>query len=238
MFGLFESAFGSAPSAEELAAKHDTSFVGRRDIGLVAYAGNGQPAGYYGVFPISIRVGGHRHIVAQSGDTMVHPDHSGKGLFITLAKATYDLAKAEQIEGVFGFPSPSSYPGFVKRLEWQHFENIRRYRFIVPTLPFSELLWRFRPARRLLLAWQSFLFGMFEPGQTFPGPLMDSDLDCIDRTEGYWAYKLAQPTVRIVKIAGVEAVIKFEGSLGMGDINTTDPAKIKRVLRHLKLAAF
>jgi hypothetical protein len=238
LFGLFENAFGSSPSQEALAAKHDTSFAGLRDVGLVAYAKNGEPAGFYGVFPVTVRVKENRHLVAQSGDTMVHKNHGGKGLFTTLAKLTYDLAKAEKVGGVFGFPSPSSYPGFVKRLEWKHFENIRRYRFYVPMFPISEFLWRFRPARRILLAWQSFLFGMFDKAEMFPGSLMEGDFDCIERTEGYWLYKLAQPEVVAIRVAGIDIVVKFEGSLGLGDINTVDPKEIRRVLRLLKLLCF
>ncbi|HPL67769.1 MAG TPA: GNAT family N-acetyltransferase [Smithellaceae bacterium] len=238
LFGLFKSAFGISPTPESLAAKHDTSFTGVRDVGLIAYAPDGQPAGYYGVFPVYVRVNGKKYLIAQSGDTMVHPNHTGKGLFTTLAKLTYDIAKAEKIKGVFGFPSPSSYPGFMKHLEWQHHVNIHRYRFIVPMLPISEFFWRFRAVRRILLAWQSLLFGMFKTANMFPGSLMDGNFDCIDRSECYSSYKLAQPEVRVIRVAGIEAVIKLEGSLGIGDINSTNPRQIRHLIRQLKIICF
>ncbi len=238
LFGLFQSAFGSAPTPQALASKHDTSFAGVRDMGLVAYAPDGTPAGYYGVFPVKLRIAGKSFLAAQSGDTMVHKSHGGKGLFVTLAKQTYELARSDNIGGVFGFPSPSSYPGFVKRLEWQHHENIQRYRFYAPMAPLSEFLWRYGPTQRLILKWQNLLLRAFKPAAMFSGTLMQSNHDCVERSQGYWSYKMSQPQVRAISVAGVETVIKLEGSLGLGDVNSSDPKQIRSVLRRLKVFCF
>lgn len=238
LLGVFTSAFGRSPSRTALETKHDTAFAGIRDLGFIAYTPADQPVAFYGIFPVEARVGGQLHLVAQSGDTMVHKAHEGKGLFTRLARVTYDDAKEKGIESVFGFPSASSYPGFVKRLEWRHHHNFHRYQFLVPTVPVSELLWRYGLARSVLAAWQRLLLKAFPAGRYFPGSLMDSGADCIARTDGYWAYKLASETVIPVRVSGVDVLLKLEGSLGIGDMDTLDPEILRAIIHRLRLYCF
>lgn len=238
LLGIFRSAFGRAPTVDALEAKHDTAFAGARDLGVTAYTPTDEPVAFYGVFAVEARVKGRIHRVAQSGDTMVHKAHEGKGLFTRLARATYDDARQNGVESVFGFPSASSYPGFIKRLEWRHELNFQRYQFMVPTLPVSDLGWRYRSVRALLGAWQRLMLKRFPRGEYFAGSLMDSGADCIARTEGYWAYKLAGGDVFPVKVCGVNVIIKLEGSLGIGDVDTLDPLMLRRIIRKLTMYCF
>ena len=233
--GIFRSAFNEAPPLDELKAKHATEFAGLRDLGYAAYTPNGEPAGYYGVFPLRLRVAGKSVLAAQSGDTMVHKAHEGKRLFTRLARLTYDDAREQGVKSVYGFPSATSYPGLVRRLGWTHDGNFRRYQFIVPTLPVSELLWRFPLARTLLARWQKLLLSLFPRGGYFAGSLMDSGGDCVERSEGYWRYKLAGPDIRVIKVAGVDTIVKLEGSLGIGDVDSLDPRQLRRILHRLRL---
>jgi hypothetical protein len=232
---LFKSAFGATPEISDVARKHSTEFVGCRDIGTVVYAENGSPAAFYGVFPVMARIGGAAVLIAQSGDTMVHKEHERRGLFVESAKRTYELAVGCGIRSVFGFPSATSYPGFVKRLGWKHIRDVQRYRFHAPMLPASEFLWRFPVARKALAAWQSLVLRVFPDGEFFAGCLMGRNADCIERSKGYWEYKLRNPLVRCVRVRGVNVVLKLEGSLGVGDIDSDDPLAISKVLRTLRV---
>lgn len=46
--------------------------------------------------------------------TVTHPDHRGKGLFIKLAKTTYDQAKKQGFRFVIGVANANSFPGYMK----------------------------------------------------------------------------------------------------------------------------
>src|SRR4030095_10457568 len=124
---LYLDSFGEDVSMDFVEKKYDTSAFGVRDIGYIAYDNVGIPAAYYGVFPCRALVRGNVYLTAQSGDTMTHPNHRGKGLFVKLAKMTYELAKENGIKFVFGFPNDNSLPGFVKKLGWKCDENLNVY---------------------------------------------------------------------------------------------------------------
>lgn len=235
---LFESAFGRSPSLSAINAKHDTAFVGLRNLGLMALDQSENAVAFYGVFPVTARVDGHSCLVAQSGDTMVHKDHQGKGLFTLLARETYEMTKSAGVACVFGFPSPTSFPGFVKHLGWKHHENVRKFCFWVPTIPISEIARRFGIGRSIMRFWQTFLLKAFPRGFYFQGLLMEQGFDCIERSQGYWSYKLNQPGVHCVNIAGVSVVLKLEGRLGVGDFGTGDIARLRKVIFWLKLYCF
>ncbi len=136
---LFTSAFGQKVSLSYLERKFDTRRFGASFVGYIAYTQNGAPAAYYGVFPIRFRLGDRVIVAAQSGDTMTHKDHQGKGLFTKLAKMTYDLARQEGVEFVFGFPNDNSLPGFTRKLNWaidgeRYFFKRRVYTFPLAAL--------------------------------------------------------------------------------------------------------
>lgn len=84
-------------------------------------------AAFYTLMPVRLRLGGETVLAAQSMDTMTHPDYRGRGLFLKLAKACYDLAAAMGVEVVYGFPNENSYPGFIRRLNWDHTGDISRW---------------------------------------------------------------------------------------------------------------
>lgn len=84
-------------------------------------------AALYTVWPIMLNLGGQPVLGAQSMDTMTHPDHQGKGLFVRTALACYDIAAARGIKAMYGLPNPHSYPGFVRRLNWDHTGDVWHY---------------------------------------------------------------------------------------------------------------
>ncbi len=84
-------------------------------------------AGLYTLWPISLNLGGEVVVGAQSMDTMTHPDYQGKGLFTKLALASYEIAAGRGIKAMYGFPNVNSYPGFVRRLNWDHTGDIWHY---------------------------------------------------------------------------------------------------------------
>jgi len=87
----------------------------------IAHDGSGPVTGggaMYAAFPAKFRIGGRTETVIQSFDTLTLPDFRGQGLFVKLASMVYDLAAADGVAGVYGFPNGASAPGFTKRLDW------------------------------------------------------------------------------------------------------------------------
>lgn len=80
---------------------------------------NNKIASFYGVIPEIYVVGGERVTIYQSMDTMTHPDYQRMGLFNKLAKITYSYIKEHHLQlNLIGFPGETSYPGFIKKLNW------------------------------------------------------------------------------------------------------------------------
>jgi predicted N-acetyltransferase YhbS len=76
--------------------------------------------GQYALWPTPLEIGGESVLGAQSLDTMTHPEYQGQGMFTTLARECYALAASYGVHLLYGFPNASSYPGFVRRLNWDH----------------------------------------------------------------------------------------------------------------------
>lgn len=101
----------------QLKKKYDTDRFGTSFVGYLAYCKDTKTAAaYYGILPIKVKINGNVLMAAQSGDTITHPKHRNKGLFVELAKRTYTLGQTLGIQFVYGFPNQYSYPGLVRKL--------------------------------------------------------------------------------------------------------------------------
>jgi GNAT superfamily N-acetyltransferase len=131
---LYRRCFGIRTNLEAIRRKYDG-----KAIGYIAMDGN-RPAAYYGVFKQTLVINGVELIsAAQSGDTMTDPDYRGQGLFIELAKITYQEARKQGIELIFGFPNENSLPGFKKHLGWQFDGFMQQFEIVTNNLPLAEL---------------------------------------------------------------------------------------------------
>jgi GNAT superfamily N-acetyltransferase len=86
-------------------------------IGEVAVHGK-KLVGAYSVLPTRMLVAGKLVRAAISLDTMVDPDHQGKGLFVTLAGRLYEHLGRDGYKLVYGFPNDKSVHGLIKYLQW------------------------------------------------------------------------------------------------------------------------
>jgi len=78
----------------------------------------GRLVGQYAVWPTQLRLGSVVVLGAQSLDTMTHPDYRGQGMFTALAEQCMKYAAIKGIAALYGFPNENSYPGFVRKLDW------------------------------------------------------------------------------------------------------------------------
>ncbi len=138
---IFKGSNGRTVGIGMLRQKFNTKEFGAEYIGYLAiHEEDLKPAAYYGVFPMVITFQGKEVLVAQSGDTITHPEHQGKGLFTKLANLTYDLAIKEGIRFIWGLPNKNSYPGFIKRLNWKDLGQLKRISLKVKTLPLAKVI--------------------------------------------------------------------------------------------------
>lgn len=136
---LIRRCFGYAVALDQVRAKYATKPFGAADIGFLAIARNGQPAAYYGVFPIIVELLGEQLLAAQSGDTMTDPDHQKRGLFIKLAGLSYELAERSGVKFIFGFPNENSLPGFQRKLGWTFCGHLHDLKLATHGIPMCEL---------------------------------------------------------------------------------------------------
>ena len=136
---VFTNAFGRKITLKLLYNKINTFYTPVNFLGFIGYFNNVIPCSYYGVYPMYAYINEEKTLISQSGDTMTHGDHVGNGLFIKAAELSYQLCMNENVVGVFGFPSNSSFSGFKNKLNWTFNQNINNYTFKIPTLPISYL---------------------------------------------------------------------------------------------------
>lgn len=87
-------------------------------IGANAWDGSNLAA-HYVVLPIRAAVKGTPVEAALSLNTATHPNYQRRGLFVRLAEATYDMARAKGLHHIIGVANANSTPGFLTKLKFQ-----------------------------------------------------------------------------------------------------------------------
>ncbi len=107
--------------------------------------------GSYGVWPTKLLLSGTRVAGGQAIDSMTHPDYRGRGLFVELGEHCYEVLQQLGIRVLYGFPNESAYPGRIRRLNWDHVDDIHHWvrpLWVAGASPFGRLvaagslLWR------------------------------------------------------------------------------------------------
>jgi len=90
-----------------------------RAVGFNAVSEDGELAAHYVCLPILARIDGVTNKGLLSMNTATHPKHQGKGLFVELARRTFDYARDAGYDFVVGAANQNSTHGFVKKLGFQ-----------------------------------------------------------------------------------------------------------------------
>jgi hypothetical protein len=218
-------------SVEYLKQKFDTAEFGAEFIGYLAFAGKDIPVAYYGLLPYPFKIGGKRVIAAQSCDTVTHPNYRREGLFMELAKKTYELAKENKIEFVFGFPNQNSLPGF-KKLGWTFSEDKLKYFYInTGIFPIGKILQRTPLVDNLYNFYIMRYFSRFKNIKQFP-PTNDG----VQRTESFINYKAFNKSFP-VSLKGNLTWLKVEKELSIGHLIFKENQIDEKVIPELKKIA-
>lgn len=214
---LYTAVYKKQVSDGFFAKKYDTAFTGIEYTGFIAYS-NQQPAAFYAVIPCFLKCDDKIILAAQSADTMTHPDHRNKGLFVELALTTFQLCRDLNIRLLFGFPNQNSLPGFINKLGWQVADTMDC--FIIHTGNFSwkRILNKFSGLKNL--------YGSYQKGILKKHLVKHNGVDnsvfkdgCygVYRDDDYFNYKTYNDTT-VIKAAGSTLWVKISSILLIGDI--------------------
>jgi hypothetical protein len=236
---IHRESFKSSVRSDFPARKFNTlQLTGVENIGYIIYYSDNLPVAFYGVYPVFAYIDKKKVLIAQSGDTMTVPAHTGLGLFIASAQMTHELCKQYNIKGVFGFPSPPSFRTFKKKLEWIFNENLIKYTFKVPAIPIGYIAEKIKFLKTPYLWWVRLILTFYRKSDFFEGSVTDNGQDGLIRDKSFWDYKMSSKDNFAVRIGGTDTVIKINGTLSIGDVRINREADFLPILRKLKILAF
>ena len=234
---IYENSFGKIVTTEFLINKMCPKIFGENCIGFIAYDQNNTPAAFYGVYPCQIEYQGKLFLAAQSGDTMTHSSHTGKGLFTQLAQKTYVYCKENGFHLVFGFPNENSYPGFIKKLGWSHFDDMTPYLIRVKCIPWIRLKNTFKLPQALHDKWCDLVLNKLKKGHPFKSSAFTVGTPVIDHSKEFFAYKTYAKNY-LVQLNGINVWLKVDDRfLIIGDIDSCAETEFERTIRALKKIA-
>lgn len=234
---IYKDAFKKDISPCFLNKKQNTDYTNLSYVGYTAYTKDNEPVAYYGVYPCFIDHNGAKYLVAQSGDTMTHSKHTGKGLFTVLASKTYDYCKANGVHLVFGFPNENSYPGFVQKLGWTHFDDLLSYQIRVKCIPWIRIKKTFHLSQKIHDVWCDLILSHLPKGSSFENSSKDENTAVVDHSKDFFAYKTYAKNY-VLNIDGINVWLKCDDLfLLIGDLEKCDEIRFLKVISKLKKIA-
>jgi len=235
---IYENAFGHQVSIDFLLKKQDTSAFDLSLVGFIAYDKNNNPSAFYGVYPCYAMYQNKKYLVAQSGDTMTHSEHVGNGLFTKLALATYGFCKENGIHLIFGFPNENSYPAFIKKLNWTHFDDMIPYLIRVKCIPWIRLKNTFKFPQSLHNRWCNFILNSQTKGVPFQSSCFTDETPVVDHSKDFFEYKTYGKN-HLIQVNEINVWVKFDATfLLIGDIERCDENTFLKTISSLKKLAF
>lgn len=235
LIDLYKVCFKLNITLEYLKAKYNTEQWGIKFIGYLAFSvQTKEVAAYYGVFPILGEFNNEFHLIAQSGDTMTHPNHQGKGLFISLARLTFDFCKSNGIHFVFGFPNKNSYPGFINKLNWNHYSDVNNYVIKTGAVPIDKIVKKFKFLETYYQKGVVFMLRKRLTKGIFPNSLkmQNPGFGNIIHDDRFYTYK-QYTSFQIIEVEGVLCSVKVDGRMWIGDIQYCEESKFFTVIKKL-----
>lgn len=229
---IYTDVYGKSPSIDELSALYDTEVFGAFTIGYLAYDESGNPAAYYGVFPIKMYINNQVVLGAQSGATMTSPSHQKKGLFVRLAEQTYKTAFEEDIKIIFGFPNENSYPAFIKKLKWNFQGNMKTFEFRTSKIPLCELASTGKLVDRF---YQILVNHKIKKLAINSSSLASINFSTHERSvicdSSYLSYKYRKPVARVIEINNFKIFISVSTHLYIGDVERFSMDRLEDFMR-------
>ena len=229
---LYNLCFRKNISPDRFHHKYDTENLGVQYIGFLAIHQN-KIAAFYGVIPCLVILEGKEILAAQSADTMTHPDYRGQGLFVTLARKTYELARNSGIRLLFGFPNQHSQPGAVK-LGWDFSQPpMKLFQMMTRSLPYARLIFK---SNLLSHGYLNLVRWMLGADRNKPHKIFAGQGNGPKHDAAFIAYKQYSPAF-FITIDQTEVWVRLDGDMKIGLISTPPESDARPLLRKLKTLA-
>lgn len=230
---LYKSAFDLTVDVVDIKNKFFDKYQ-KIKASFICYTRDKKAVSFYGMIVQKVIYNGSEFYVGQSCDSMTHKEHGGKGLFVKLANDVYEYLKQEGVQFVFGFPNTTIYDLRIKKLRWQHVENINVYRKKVSTLPLAKVVKKaplFKPLYNVFL--KIILKKYKSDIPFFENSVVGQDVAGIKHDLDYFNYKQTNDKF-VISINGIKLWIKMDGFLWVGDFETPSHEQFKSVLKTLE----
>jgi hypothetical protein len=232
---LYKSAFGFNADSKSVTTKF---FHKYQTINASFFSSNDITASFYGMITMKAIYNNNTIIIGQSCDSMTHKNHVGKGLFISLAKEVYEYLIKEGVHYVFGFPNKTIYNLRIKKLHWQHSENINVYKIKVKTLPIAKVVKKIPFLKKFYNGYINLAINKHKSKSAFfDNSVIKNNIAGILHDTDYFNYKRT-PDKFILKLNGINLWLKIDGFLWVGDFENTSEENFKLILASLKKIAF
>lgn len=232
---LHRAVYGTQPAPDYFRKKYDTRFAGAQYVGFLAYAGQ-TPVAFYGVLPCFLEVEGKTVLAAQSADTMTHPGHRNKGLFVQLALLTFQLCRDCGIQVLFGFPNQNSLPGFLGKLAWQSPTSLDYFVIRSGSSLWATLVNRLPVLRSLVMVYRRRVLGKYHDDKAVVNNSVLGDGFYGIRRDAAWSRYKTYNDTHVIRLAEATFWIKASRFILIGDMQTV-PENFERALAAMKKLA-
>lgn len=234
---LYTEVYGSAPGDNYFSKKYDTAYTGVENVGFIAYNKDNIPVAYYGVIPCFMQYGNKIILAAQSADTMTHPGHRYKGMFVELSNMTFDLCRELDILLIFGFPNQNSYHGAINKLGWKMTGTMSCFTIPVKTLPLESLSRSIHIFNTIYKVYSRFILHKnLLLLQGVANSAIADGFAGVCRSEEHLYYKTYNPT-KVIIIDDSKIWINDKHGLVIGDMENINEMNFNGVISKLKRIA-
>ena len=234
---LHTAVYGRVPAPDYFPKKYKTEYTGLEYVGFIAYNSQNIPVAYYGVIPCHIQNGTQIMLAAQSADTMTHPQHRYKGMFVDLSNLTFELCRKLGIHLIFGFPNQNSYHGAVHKLGWKLTETIDCFMIPVGGIPMESVSNRFPFIKNIYSRYKKYILKKYIINQKgVTSSVIRDHFAGIYRDSAYLEYKTYSPA-RVIQVDNSKIWITIKSGLLIGDMEGVDEKNFTSVMNKIKSLA-
>lgn len=231
---LHAEVYGTAVADDYFPNKYNTAYTGVENAGFIAYNPDNKPVAYYGVIPCFIEYENKVMLAAQSADTMTHPLHRYKGMFVELSNKTFDLCRELGIRLIFGFPNHNSYHGAVNKLGWKMTETMACFIIRVKSLPFESLSKKSGLLKKAYKQYSQFIMKRnLLPLQGITNSVIADGFAGVYRSVDYFSYKTYSPSV-VIGMENAKIWISTKYGLVIGDMEGVHKMNFTSLINMLK----
>ena len=234
---LHKEVYGKSAPPDYFPKKYDTAYTGVENAGYLAYNMDMIPVAFYGVIPCFIHYEDKMMLAAQSADTMTHPKHRYKGMFVDLSNITFELCRELGILLIFGFPNQNSYHGAINKLGWKMTGAMNFFTIPVKCLPLESLSKRSGILKKLYNRYIHFILRKkLLPDLGVANSVIADGFAGINRSESFLKYKKYSPS-KVIVMGDAKIWVSTKYGLMIGDIEGINKINFSIVIDKLKKMA-